>query len=190
MLISIIIEVCTMEDESKAGKQLNKELEKLRRRVAELEKEKTGLKRAAELLRQQKEEQKIIFDAVPAMIFFKDTENRFIRVNRALAEASGVTVEQMEGKSCFELFPDLADKYWKDDKEVMAAGAPKRDIIESMVTPDGVAWVKTDKIPYWDEKDNIAGVIRFCHRRYCPYEYGKYTAKTLFVSRNINRYNP
>ena len=150
-----------MEDESKAGKQLNKELEKLRRRVAELEKEKTGLKRAAELLRQQKEEQKIIFDAVPAMIFFKDTENRFIRVNRALAEASGVTVEQMEGKSCFELFPDLADKYWKDDKEVMAAGAPKRDIIESMVTPDGVAWVKTDKIPYWDEKGNIAGVIGF-----------------------------
>ena len=121
----------------------------------------TERKRAEELLRQQKEEQQVIFDAVPAMIFFKDTENRFIRVNRALAQASGMTVEQMEGKSCFELFPDLADKYWKDDSEVIAAGVPKRDIIESMATPNGVAWVKTDKIPYWDEKGKIAGVICF-----------------------------
>ncbi|MEI6154946.1 MAG: PAS domain-containing protein, partial [Deltaproteobacteria bacterium] len=121
----------------------------------------TERKRAEELLRQQKEEQQVIFDAVPAMIFFKDTENRFIRVNRALAQASGMTVEQMEGKSCFELFPDLADKYWKDDSEVIAAGVPKRDIIESMATPNGVAWVKTDKIPYWDEKGNITGIIGF-----------------------------
>ena len=121
----------------------------------------TERKRAEELISRQKEEQQVIFDAVPAMIFFKDTENRFIRVNRAIAQASGMTVEQMEGKNCFELFPDLADKYWKDDKEVIAAGAPKRDIIESMATPNGVAWVKTDKIPYWDEKGNITGIIGF-----------------------------
>lgn len=119
----------------------------------------TALKNAERLLRQKQEEQQILLDAVPAMIFYKDTENRFIRVNSALANASGLTVEQMEGKTCFELFPDLAEKYWSDDKEVMAAGVAKRDIMEPMQTPYGTVWVKTDKMPYRDGKGDIAGII-------------------------------
>ncbi|MBU1053621.1 MAG: PAS domain S-box protein [Proteobacteria bacterium] len=119
----------------------------------------TALKNAEMLLRQKQEEQQILLDAIPAMIFYKNTENRFVRINRALAKASAMTVEQMEGKTCFELFPDLAEKYWSDDKEVMAAGVAKRDIIEPMQTPYGTIWVKTDKIPYRNAKDGITGII-------------------------------
>lgn len=150
-----------MSDQSKTKEQLIDELRAMRQQIAELEKEKIKRKYMEELLSRQQKDQQVIFDAVPAMIFFKNTENRFVRVNRALAEASGMTVEQMEGESCFELFPDLADKYWHDDKEVMATGVPKRDIIESMTTSDGVVWVKTDKIPCRDEKDNVVGIIGF-----------------------------
>jgi len=122
----------------------------------------TERKRAEEALQRQREELQIILDSVPALIFYKDKENRFIRVNRICAERLGRPKEKLEGKSCFEIFPpDQAEDYWRDDKEVMASGHPKRNIIEPVETSEGIRWVQTDKIPYRDEKGNIIGVIGF-----------------------------
>jgi len=122
----------------------------------------TERKRAEEALQRQREELQIILDSVPALIFYKDKENRFIRVNRICAERLGRPKEKLEGKSCFEIFPpDQAEDYWGDDKEVMASGHPKRNIIEPVETSEGIRWVQTDKIPYRDEKGNIIGVIGF-----------------------------
>jgi len=122
----------------------------------------TERKRAEEALQRQREELQIILDSVPASIFYKDKENRFIRVNRICAERLGRPKEEMEGKSCSEIFPpDQAEVYWRDDEEVMASGYPKRNIIEPSETPEGTRWVQTDKIPYRDEKGNIIGVIGF-----------------------------
>ena len=86
----------------------------------------------------------IILDSVPALIFYKDRENRMVRVNKAFAEAMGVPKEQIEGKGCSELWPDQAEQYWNDDLEVMKSGRSKRGIVEPLVTagrdamdPDG-----------------------------------------------------
>ena len=95
------------------------------------------------------------------MIFYKDKENHLIRINRALAEIAGKTKAEMEGKSLFELYPDQAEDYWRDDKDVMTSGQPKRHIIEPLETPEGVRCLQTDKIPYRDEKGNIIGIIGF-----------------------------
>ena len=45
----------------------------------------------------QHEELEIIFDSVPAAIFYKDKENRFLRVNLAFVELMGMPREQLEG---------------------------------------------------------------------------------------------
>jgi PAS domain S-box-containing protein len=121
----------------------------------------TARKQAETALQTKQEELQIIFDSVPAMIFYKDEENRFIRTNKALAEATGLTREEIEGKSLFDLYPSLADDYWEDDQEVMRRGIPKRNIIETLETPREVRWVQTDKIPYRDAQGNIIGVIGF-----------------------------
>ena len=121
----------------------------------------TARKEAERFLQRAKEELQIILDSVPAMIFYKDKENRFIQTNRALSEATGLRKEEMEGKSLFDLYPSLADDYWKDDQEVMRRGIPKRNIVETLETPEGVRWVQTDKIPYRDIEGNIIGVIGF-----------------------------
>jgi PAS domain S-box-containing protein len=121
----------------------------------------TERKRMEKALQRQQEEQQIILDSVPAMIFFKDTENRFVRVNKTLAEALASTVEEVEGKTLFELFPDHAEDYWKDDLDVVTYGNHKRNIIESYITAAGLRWVQTDKIPYRDEEGNIIGIIGF-----------------------------
>ena len=118
--------------------------------------------RMEEALRRQREEQQIILDSVPALVFFKDAENRFIRANRALEDAFGLPKEMIEGKSCFDLYSkDVAEQYWRDDKEVISTGIPKMGILETMNTPKGPVWFLIDKIPFRDAQGNIDGVIGF-----------------------------
>lgn len=113
-------------------------------------------------LKKHQEEQRHIFDSVPAMIWYKDTENRILHANRLAAESMGLTVEEIEGKSTYDLYPEEAEKYYQDDLEVIRSGKPKLGIIETFPLKSGEKrWVQTDKIPYRDEKGNIAGVIVF-----------------------------
>ncbi|MDD5691455.1 MAG: PAS domain S-box protein [Candidatus Omnitrophica bacterium] len=106
-------------------------------------------------------ELQVIIDSSQSMIYYKDKENRFIFVNKAFAEISGLPKESIEGRTAFELFPEYADKYWQDDLSVINTNLPKLDIYESLITKNGVLWLKTDKIPYKDEHGNIIGVIGF-----------------------------
>ncbi len=53
----------------------------------------------------QRRELDAILDTIPAWVFYKDLENRFLRVNRAFAEASAMSRNDFEGVSCFDLYP-------------------------------------------------------------------------------------
>jgi len=122
----------------------------------------TETKLAEAVLRKLQEDQQIILDSVPALIFYKDKENCFIRVNRAVTEAMGMSKERLEGKCLFEIYPsEQAEAVWKDDKEVIASGRPKMNIVESMQTVKGPRWFETDKIPHYDDQGNIIGIIGF-----------------------------
>ncbi|MFW6196661.1 MAG: PAS domain S-box protein, partial [Thermoplasmatota archaeon] len=120
----------------------------------------TEKKKIRDKLHQNKDELETILESVPAMIWYKDTENNFIRVNRAAAEVTGYSPEEMEGRSVKEFYPETADDYYNNDLEVIESGKPKLGIIEKMETRyDGTKWVITDKVPYRDEKGNVIGVI-------------------------------
>ena len=122
----------------------------------------TERKRAEKALVESEENLNIIFDSVPGLIFYKDRENNFIKVNRALADSMGFTADEIEGKSVFDFFPqEQAEAYHKDDLEVIESGVPKMGIIEPMETPEGARWLRTDKIPYRDAEGNIVGIIGF-----------------------------
>jgi PAS domain S-box-containing protein len=125
----------------------------------------TGLENPYRLLfydlQKNQEELQIIMDSSPIMIFYKDRENRFIRVNKALAEATGLPKEAIEGKTILEIFPNQAKNYWEDDKEVIASGKPKIGIIESISAATETRWFQTDKIPYRDKEGVIIGVVGF-----------------------------
>jgi PAS domain S-box-containing protein len=128
-------------DEKKKKKELIEELAVMRRRMAE---------------------HQSIFDSVPAMIWYKDKNNKILRCNRPAAEARGMTVAEMEGRYTEEFYPDEAAKYLADDLEVINSGRPKLGIIEPHQVGSGEKiWVRTDKIPYRDEDGNIIGVIVF-----------------------------
>ncbi len=143
--------------------------ERVERRTAELKKankklQKEIIKRKkveAEMCRQHQEQQ-IIFDSVPAMIWYKDTASRLLRINKAAAASRGLPASQLEGKSFYEIYPDEAEQYYLEDLEVINSGVPKQGKVELLPTVSGQkCWVRTDKIPYRDETGQVAGVIVF-----------------------------
>ncbi len=117
-------------------------------------------KRTQQVLHKQKKDHEVIFDSVPAMIWFKDTRNRILKVNRLAAESMGLPATAIEGKSTDELYPDHAGKYHEDDREVIRTGKPKLGIIEPYLNGRGEKrWVSTDKVPYFDSHGEVTGVI-------------------------------
>jgi PAS domain S-box-containing protein len=110
----------------------------------------------------EKQEQESILDSIPALIFYKDKENRFIHVNSTYSNTIGILKKDLEGKSGSEVFPkEQSDKFFEDDKKVIKSGKAKLGIIEEVKFPDGNHWVRTDKIPFKNENGNIIGIIGF-----------------------------
>ncbi|TXT67642.1 MAG: putative Sensory transduction histidine kinase [Promethearchaeota archaeon] len=101
-----------------------------------------------------------ILDAIPGLVFYKDKNNRFIQVNKYIADAHHITKEQLIGKSLFELYPRKeAQKYWEDDLRVIESGKARLNIEERWQTEEGTKWINTSKIPYLDEEGNVKGII-------------------------------
>lgn len=104
----------------------------------------------------------VLLDSVPAFIWYKDRENRILRANRLAAASMGMSVEEVEGRSTYDLYPDEAAQYHHDDLQVIRLGEPKLGIVEILTTAAGEKrWVRTDKIPYRNEDGEIIGVIVF-----------------------------
>ena len=101
-----------------------------------------------------------ILDHIPGLVFYKNTNNAFVRVNKYVADAYCMTKEELEGRSLFEIYPhDVAQTYFNDDLEVINSGEEKIDIVEPWDTTDGSRWVNTSKIPFVDADGKISGVI-------------------------------
>ncbi len=122
----------------------------------------TARKLAEKQLARQQMEQQALLDLIPAMVWYKDADNRILRVNRRAAGSIGKTVADVEGRSTYELYPEEANKYHRDDLEVIASGRPKTGIMELYQTGSGEKrWVQTDKVPYRDASGTIVGVLVF-----------------------------
>lgn len=120
----------------------------------------TERKRAEEDSQRRQAQLMVLFDVMPAMIWFKDTENNILRVNKRVAEAAGLAVERIEGKPSLEIYPDEAAKFYADDLEVIRSGMPKLGYVEMLPDPDGhKRWVQTDKVPYFDRDGKSLGIV-------------------------------
>ena len=102
-----------------------------------------------------------LLDNIPDMIYFKDRQNRFVLVNKAHAEALNKIPEEIIGKTDLDFFPKkIAEKYFKDDIELIKKGKPIIGEIERARRSDGgITYVSTTKIPHYDEKGKIIGII-------------------------------
>jgi|GEM_PF-3249954 len=150
--------------------------------------------KADEALRRTKENYELIFHSVPAMIWYKDAHNRIIRANRWAAESIGRTVEELEGMSTFDLYPEDATQYYEDDLQVIRTGKPKIGIVEQYQPFSGPKlWVRTDKIPYIDSNGVTGGVIVFSvditESKNAEAKQLEYSDKLKNMNEEMNKFN-
>lgn len=156
-------------------KRLNAErrdfMEKVGHLGEDLERERLDRRRTEESLFREKQQFRLMFNAVPAMICYKDTKNRFLLVNEAAAASMGRTVDEMEGKPCSEIVPARAYELYRDDLEIIQSGKPKLGLVEETQQADGrTIWTRTDKLPEYDAMGRVVGILVFSqditeHRR-------------------------
>ncbi len=119
------------------------------------------LKNLQQVLEAKGEELQLILDSSPEMIFYMDTDQRYVRVNRKFAGAFGVPARKIIGRTHADLYPEGAEHFVTDILEVFETGKAvlnKRGFIE---TPGGRIQIAIDKIPNKDINGKVAGIIGF-----------------------------
>jgi two-component system, cell cycle sensor histidine kinase and response regulator CckA len=103
-----------------------------------------------------------LLDNIPDRIYFKDSESRFIRVNKAQAQLHGLSSpDDAVNKSDFDFFPEqFARKAQADEKRVMETGQSLIAQEEQFTDRQGRKhWVSTTKSPLRDPKGQIVGTF-------------------------------
>ncbi len=122
----------------------------------------TERKEAERALVKERQELKLIIDSSPIIIFYKDKNGKFIRVNKTFSEALNMPEENFIGKTVFDLYSsEIAEDMTSDDQEVLNKLKAKLNIIEQYESAHGIRWVQTDKIPIFDENNIPFGLIGF-----------------------------
>lgn len=102
-----------------------------------------------------------LIDNVPFRVWLKDTQGRFLAVNRAHAARHGRTPQQIVGKTDFDLVDEeTAHEHLARDREVMASRRPATWEVR-MNGPDIVGWVESYKAPVFDAGGNVLGTIGY-----------------------------
>jgi len=102
-----------------------------------------------------------LLDNIPDAIYFKDRQNRIIKVNKYYVQGSKRRYEDIIGKTDFDFFPpEQAKRMFEDDNFVLNSGNPIVGKIERNLLPDG-SWsqVITTKIPMYDKSGKIIGTM-------------------------------
>jgi len=102
-----------------------------------------------------------LLNTIPDLIYFKDKESRFIKVSKSKADQVGRSIEEVVGSTDFDYFTEEhARPAYEDEQEIIKKGNPIEGKVEKETHPDGrVTWVSTTKIPRYDEKGNIIGIL-------------------------------
>ena len=123
----------------------------------------TERKHAEEALLNAQQQLKLIFDTVPAMIWQKDRQGRYLQVNNAYCQTVGLSENDIQGKTDYEIFPkEIAAKYVGDDQKILNSGFSEFGIEEPHQKPSGErGWSYTNKMVYCDDEGHPTGTIGF-----------------------------
>ena len=122
----------------------------------------TARKQAEEALRESQQMLQSVLDTIPARVFWKDLDSKYLGCNRAFALDAGFqSPEEIIGKNDFEMsWPEHADLYRSDDRLVVDTGIARLGYEEPQTTPSGdTIWLRTSKVPLFDLKGQIKGVL-------------------------------
>jgi PAS domain S-box-containing protein len=102
-----------------------------------------------------------IVDLIPAYIYAKDAQSRFVACNAYLARGMGTDSANAIGKTDFDFFPrEMAQKYFDDEQALLKAGEAFYDREEPVFDKiGGDRTIATTKVPLRDEYGTLIGII-------------------------------
>lgn len=122
----------------------------------------THEKQLGESLEKERDLLQTLMDNVPDFIFFKDTESRYLRINKAVESALRVDNSfQVIGKTDYDFFsPEVADGFCVYEKEIFQEGKSVVNKVEKTFLLDGrEIWLSTTKIPIRDKNGETTGLV-------------------------------
>lgn len=115
----------------------------------------SGLQQSREMLR-------IVLDAIPVRVFWKDRDLRYLGCNKRFAEDAGKkSADEIVGTNDSQLpWRNQEGFYRADEREVLETGRAKLNVDEPQSGPDAsLRWRRTSRLPLTDSEGKIIGVL-------------------------------
>ncbi len=120
----------------------------------------TEHKRADRALMEMNAHLEALIAAMPDIVIFKDVQGRYLLVNTAVAESSGLQREEMIGKTNDEILPpDIAVLCNKSDAEALRSLKPVHAEEFTPTRNGGKTYLDTIKAPIHDAQGDLIGMV-------------------------------
>lgn len=114
----------------------------------------SGQKKAEEALQDSEKRLRGIMDNSPIAIYMKDTQGRYLFVNKQFQKAVQMNHRQIVGRTDFEIFPkEIAEEFRENDRKVLESRKPL-EFEESTHLEDGLHFFASVKFPFLDSDGN------------------------------------
>lgn len=126
----------------------------------------TAAKLAEEKLTEERNLLRTIIDHLPARIYVKDLESRYLLNNGAhLASLGDKSQKDVLGRTLRQILPgERAETAMVDDQQVLSTGQPILNDERSVALTDGsMRWSLTTKVPFRDVRGQVAGLVGISH---------------------------
>jgi PAS domain S-box-containing protein len=120
----------------------------------------TDRKRAEQAVREGEALLKIFVENVPAGVAILDCEMRYVQVSDRWCADYGVDNSQIIGRSHYDVFPDLPER-WKDVHRRALAGETVRADEDRWDRRDGTRWVQWEVRPWKNIEGAVGGILIF-----------------------------
>lgn len=103
---------------------------------------------------------RLVIDATPDLIFYKDNQGRYVGCNRAFAQSLRLPERSIIGATDKKLqLVNESIHFDKDDKQVLSTGEPS-SYREQVINSQGeILVLETTKTPYYNTKGEVQGVM-------------------------------
>ncbi|WP_433936586.1 PAS domain-containing protein [Sorangium cellulosum] len=167
-----------MQPDPENEMSLGEQVVALRQRVAELEQELAEARRAGATQRDDRPVEQeegllarffsveaaghaALLDAIPAMVFFKDRDHRYLAVNKAYTNHYRLSADKIVGRRDEDIFiPEVARSYHDNDEAIMADGIPRLNVELQWKLEDGSdGWTLENIVPFRDARGRVIGMV-------------------------------
>jgi two-component system, cell cycle sensor histidine kinase and response regulator CckA len=150
----------------------------------------TERQKAYEEIEKQRAFLRSVIDTSPSFIYVKDNDARVVLCNRAFAENLGLSVEEIMGKTAFDLVPDpeRAEAIHRDDLAILRHQTERIEREERYFDGFGnECWTYTVKVPLKDTSGKVRRLIGIStditERKRAEEERRKLEARVLHVQK-------